>query len=148
MARKVTKIVVVDERPGMSLAAALHELDYVRVCAEVGTAAEAVEAVETLGPQALVLDVSLPRLGGLGLVRALRRLHPEVAVVAVTPDGDRRRAAAALKAGAKAYLLREGAAQSFLAALDRARAGKSYVDRRIQPERIVLRSRLRRTTAA
>lgn len=137
MARKILKIVVVDERPGMGLAAALQALPAVKVCAEAGTAAEAMEAVAEHQPDFLLLDLSLPRLGGLALVRALRRLHGALPVVAVAPDGTRERAASALKAGARAFLLREGAGKLFPSAAAAIQRGRPYVDRRLESARMI-----------
>ncbi|MBI4346206.1 MAG: response regulator transcription factor [Elusimicrobia bacterium] len=147
MGKRGAKVVVVDERPGMRLAGSLDSLTGVSVCAEAGTAAEAVEAVEQHAPDAIVVDISLPRLGGLGLLRALKRLHPGVAVVAVAPEGGRMKAAGALKAGARAFLLRDGASRCFAAALAAIASGRPYVDRRIQHERTILRPRRRAVTA-
>ena len=147
MGKRTAKIVVADERPGMGLANALDALTGVTVCAEVGTAAEAVEAVEEHRPDAIVVDVSLTRVGGMALLKALRKLHPELAIVAVAPEGGRQRAATALRAGARAFLLRDGAARSFALALAAIHAGRPYVDRRIQGERTVLRPRRRTVTA-
>ncbi|MBI4423477.1 MAG: response regulator transcription factor [Elusimicrobia bacterium] len=143
MRRKAIRLLVADERPGMELAAALAALPGVRVCAEVATASEVMEAVESLQPQCLLVDVSLPRLGGLDLLRALRRLHRELPVVAVCLEGGRPRAAATLRAGARAFLLREGASRAFPAALAAVLAGKPYVD-----ERIASRRRPRREAVA
>lgn len=148
MARKVCKIVVVDDRPGMGLAASLAALSNVKICAEAGTAAEAVEAVESIAPEIVIVDLSLPRSGGLALVRALTRLHGESIVVAVAVEGSRQRAAAVLKAGARAFLLRDGAGKMFPKALAAIDAGRPYVDPRIEPERRILRPRRRQPTTA
>lgn len=131
----------------MGLAASLGALPNVKVCAETGTAAEAFEAVETFQPDFLVLDLSLPRLGGMGLVRALKKLHRELAVVAVAPDATRLKAAATLKAGAKAFLLREGAERLFPLAATAIQAGRPYVDHRLGHARRVIKPRRRQPTA-
>ncbi|MBI5199975.1 MAG: response regulator transcription factor [Elusimicrobia bacterium] len=148
MGKRTARIVIADERPGMGLAGALDALSGVTVCAEVGTASEAVEAVEEHAPDAIVVDISLARVGGLPLLKSLRKLHPELAIVAVAPEGGRMKAATALRSGARAFLLRDGASKAFLTALAAIHAGKPYVDRRIARERTVLRPRRKTTVNA
>ena len=125
----------------MGLAAALEALPGVKVCAQAATAGEAMEAVAAFRPHAVVVDVSLPRLGGMNLLRALKRLHPGVPTIAVSLENAGPRASEALEAGARAFLLREGAARYFPDALKAARAGRRYVDERLAPRAAAPRRR-------
>ena len=76
------------------------------------TAADGKEALglaETWIPDVLVTDVDMPRLDGFGLIRAVRRLYPEVPVIVMTGDasyGDRSIDEIAAEHGAVATLLK------------------------------------------
>ena len=114
----------------MGLASSVGKVPGVRVCAEAGTATRALEAVESSDADAVVLDVSLPRLGGMSFARALKRMHPRLRVIAVSPEGGRAQWEEALACGAHAFLLREDAARYLGNALA---AKRPYLDPRLRP---------------
>ena len=65
------------------------------------------EALDLLGEadfDVVVVDVRMPRMGGIQLARRIRRKHPGAAVVLLTGHGSRRDAEEGKKAGAVAYL--------------------------------------------
>lgn len=97
----------------------------------VGVAADGVEAVEAarrLRPHLVLCDLSMPRLDGLGAIRAMRRDDPEVRIVALSGYAGAQVAGEALRHGASAYLEKGGALSRFAAVIDqlfpeRTRAG-------------------------
>lgn len=98
-----------------------------RVVGEVNSAQEAVAAVQRERPDALVLDLSMPGGSGLGVIETVKEASPSTAVVVLTMHEDPAYARAALRAGARAFLLKEAAAEELLTALSHAVRGASYV---------------------
>jgi DNA-binding NarL/FixJ family response regulator len=87
-----------------------------------GTAADglaAIELAETLGPDAVVIDLHMPLLDGVSAVARLRRDHPNLCLIALTGDDAQRIHDAAKEAGADAVLLKE---DFFGTLMDRLRA--------------------------
>jgi DNA-binding NarL/FixJ family response regulator len=77
--------------------------------AVVATASDGLDAIEladALGPDAIVIDLHMPRLDGVTAVARLRRDHPAVCVIALTGDSDPGLHRAALDAGADDVLLK------------------------------------------
>lgn len=76
----------------------------VEIVGEAGTAAEALEAVQKLHPQVVLMDIGLPDMSGIDATRAIKRTHPEVAVVALTIHEDEEYFFKMLEAGAGGYV--------------------------------------------
>lgn len=76
----------------------------------VGSGEEALAAMADQGPErefdAVVLDVSMPGMGGMAALRELRRLHPGTPVLILTGRADMRDATAGLEAGAYCFLMK------------------------------------------
>ncbi|HEX6460814.1 MAG TPA: response regulator transcription factor [Thermoleophilaceae bacterium] len=58
-----------------------------RFAGEVSSGEEAVEAVDSLSPQLVLMDVRMPGIGGIEAARTLATLHPEVVVVLLSVHG-------------------------------------------------------------
>ena len=65
---------------------------------------KALEIVDELGPDAVLTDLHMPEMGGLELVKLMRREHPGVPVVLMTSNGSEQDAVDALRAGALSYV--------------------------------------------
>ena len=98
------------------------------VSAEVGSVAEAITAVERLGPRVLVLDLNMGGESSLDAIPGLRQRAPETQIVVLTMQNDLEFARAALRAGALGYVLKDAADAELLAAVSLASAGRSYVN--------------------
>jgi two-component system chemotaxis response regulator CheB len=78
--------------------------------AVVGTARDglaAIELAEELSPDAVVIDLHMPRLDGVSAVARLRRDHPSMCVIALTGDEHRALHEAVTEAGADAVLVKD-----------------------------------------
>jgi response regulator of citrate/malate metabolism len=102
-----TVIVDDDYRVAAIHAAYVSKVDGFEAIAETHTAAEAVEAVDRLRPDLLLLDLYLPDEHGLDLVARLRRdEHPPVDVIVITAAKDADSVRNAMQGGALHYLLK------------------------------------------
>jgi DNA-binding NarL/FixJ family response regulator len=96
----------------------------------VGTAADGrtlLELALTTHPDAVILDISMPRLNGIEVAAQLRRRLPDVKVVFLTVNEDPDMAAEAIRLGASAFLLKSSASAELITAIEFALAGKTYV---------------------
>ena len=96
----------------------------------VGEASDGVEAIaetDRLLPEVVVLDVQMPRGGGLETLRALRRSHPSIAVLMLSFHPEETFAVPFLREGAAGYLAKDRAGEALLDAIRRIRAGHKYV---------------------
>jgi two-component system, LytTR family, response regulator len=91
----------------------------VRVVGEAGTGAKAIEAVESLHPDLMLLDADLPDMSGFDVLRALRR-RPQGGTILVSTNAQD--APGAFAAGAIDHLLKPVDEQAFCATLLRAQA--------------------------
>jgi DNA-binding NarL/FixJ family response regulator len=106
---------MVDEQPRLS------------VVGVAGDGLEAIELVEELDPEAVVIDVHMPLLDGVSAVARMRQDHPELSLIAMTADGARELHDAVAEAGADAVILKhdnlvEALTAEIVAARERQRA--------------------------
>ena len=83
-------------------------------------------ALETLKVDILILDVSLPSTSGIDLIRKVKEMKPDVAIVMLSMHDNPEYMFRSLKEGANAYLPKDIEAQEFIEALNQVRAKGSY----------------------
>jgi DNA-binding NarL/FixJ family response regulator len=106
------------------------------IVAETGDGLQVEPLAVSLQPDVLVLDLMLPGLGGLEIVRRVRRRLPETRVVVLSMYGSAAYVADALAGGASAYVLKKSTAAELVAAIRSALAGHKYMDSSLSVEDI------------
>jgi DNA-binding NarL/FixJ family response regulator len=101
------------------------------VVAEVGDGVAAVDAARTLQPALALLDISMPRMSGLDAAVAMRTASPATRVIALSMHTSEQHFAAALKAGATGYVIKDSAVTELAEALRTVAAGNHFVSPRI-----------------
>jgi NarL family two-component system response regulator LiaR len=124
------RVLVVDDhavvREGLRTFLALQE--GIEVVGEAADGAEAVDAVERLRPDVVLMDLVMPRLDGLAAMRALRERRTGARVVVLTSFLDDDKLLPALRAGAAGYLLKNAPPQEVARAVRAAHAGEALLD--------------------
>jgi two-component system invasion response regulator UvrY len=98
---------------------------------EAATGREALAMVRADRPALIVLDLNLPGLGGLELLRRLLAEHPEARVVVLSMHAEALYATRALRAGAAGYLSKNASPEELLEAVRRVAEGGRYVEAEI-----------------
>jgi two-component system NarL family response regulator len=103
-----------------------HESD-LHVIAEASNGLEAVEAFERHHPDVTLLDLRMPVMEGVEAVRQIRARDPHAKVIVLTTYDTDDDISRALKAGAKAYVLKDISADGLIACIHDVLAGKTYL---------------------
>ncbi|MFD8236174.1 response regulator [Streptomyces sp. NPDC059696] len=102
-------VLVVDDHPVFraGMATVLADLADVAVVGEACDGAEAIAAAGRLRPAVVLMDLRMPRVSGLEATARITTAHPDIAVLILTMDEDDDSVFAALRVGARGYLLKE-----------------------------------------
>ena len=128
------RVVVVDDHEVVrrGLEQVLANVPDMTLVAVVATGEEAVELVEDLQPDVMLMDLSMPGIGGVEATRRVcaraAELEREVHVVALTSFAEQKTVLAALHAGASGYLLKHATPEDVIAAIRSAHAGEAPLD--------------------
>jgi DNA-binding NarL/FixJ family response regulator len=103
----------------------------VEVVGEAGSGAEALEKADALAPDVILLDMELPDLNGLTVLRRLKAVRPRAAVLVVSMHDDPSLVRQAVEAGAAGYVLKGIGRRELLAAVQAVRDGDSVLEPRL-----------------
>jgi DNA-binding NarL/FixJ family response regulator len=99
----------------------------IEVVAEAADGHEAVAQVEALAPDVVLMDVRMPRMGGIEATRAIRQLFPTTRIIVLTVSDEEDDLYGAVKAGANGYLLKEVSIEEVADAVRAVFAGQSLI---------------------
>lgn len=123
------RVLIVDDHAAMrhSLAQALAFQADVQVVGQASDGDAALQLAHELEPDVVIMDVIMPSLNGIDATRRLLREHPRIIVIGLSVHDCRMYAVRMLRAGARAYVLKDGGAQELARALEVTRQGRTYV---------------------
>ena len=113
------------------ICALLNKEADIKVVAEAEDGATAVRLARELLPDVVVMDIGLPNLNGIEATRQIVAGVPGVKVIALSMHSDRRYILEMLKAGAKAYLLKDCAFEELVQAVRDVKRNKVYLSQKI-----------------
>ena len=97
------------------------------VCGEADNGTEAVEQVRQLKPDIVIMDISMRGgMNGLDAIRSIRNTNPDVGVIVVTMHDSRQMFQEAMRAGAKAYVVKSDLEYDIIEALEAVSARKAF----------------------
>jgi DNA-binding NarL/FixJ family response regulator len=97
------------------------------VVAEAGDGEQAVARVEELAPDVVLMDVRMPRMGGIDATRVIRQLFPTTRIIVLTVSDEEDDLYGAVKAGANGYLLKEVSIEEVADAVRAVYGGQSLI---------------------
>lgn len=115
------RVLVVDDNPIMTrkLCMMMDQIGY-RVVQTAADGKEAITAYRECRPDVVTMDITMPVLDGIEATRIIKRAFPDANIVMVTSHGQEKMVLAALKAGAKGYVLKPFQPQKVFEAIEKA----------------------------
>src|SRR5712691_4118700 len=112
----VIRILLVDDHPVVrhGLRALLGLQPDWEVIDEAEDGSEAVDKVQRLNPDVVLLDISMPKMGGLEACRLIRETAPQCEILILTQHDSPQMLREALDAGARGYVMKSHAARDLL----------------------------------
>lgn len=107
--------------------ALLGDFPDVEIAGEAADGLEAVRLAMEIEPRVVLMDLSMPRMEGVEAIARIKRLRPDIGVIALTAHAEASLALRALSAGADGYLLKSVPAHELALAVRRVAGGGTYV---------------------
>ncbi len=124
-----TRILIADDhsivREGVRMILA-SERDF-EVVGEASSGEQALELIDTLRPDVVVMDISMPGIGGIEATERIKQHHPDINVLALTMHEDENYVFRLLRAGASGYVLKRAAASDLVTAVRAASRGEAFL---------------------
>jgi DNA-binding NarL/FixJ family response regulator len=122
-------IVLADDHPQVRrcIKKLIEESPELKVAGEVSDGLELLEFLGKNDPHMVLLDISMPNLGGIEATRKIKANYPGIKVLILTMHNSEEYLRCALSAGADGYLLKEEADTAIFAAISALRDGKTYI---------------------
>jgi len=105
----------------------LENQPHIKIIGEANTGLQALEMADSLNPDVVIMDITLPDISGIEATRLLRRSHPDLPVVALTIHEDEQYFFEMLQAGASGYVPKRAAPEDLLNAIQTVHAGEVYI---------------------
>jgi two-component system NarL family response regulator len=127
--RSRANVLVVDDHALLRTGVAniINQEADLQVVAEAGNGVEAVEAYERHHPDVTLLDLRMPVMEGVEAVRRIRERDPRARLIVLTTYDTDEEISRALKAGAKAYVLKDISADDLVHCIREVLAGRTYL---------------------
>ena len=121
------RLLIVDDHPAFrrGLELMLSDVDDIEVVAQAASGEEAVELAAQTTPDVVLMDLRMPGLDGIESTRRLKRLHSSLSVVVLTMFEDDASVFAAMRAGARGYVLKGADQDEIERAVRAAAAGEA-----------------------
>jgi signal transduction histidine kinase len=102
-----------------------------QVVGEGANGTEAIERVDSLAPDIVLMDMNMPIMNGVQATRIIKDRHPHIQVLALTAFADMSLVSEMVKAGASGYLLKGGSSKELLESLQAIARGKGALDKEV-----------------
>jgi len=109
----------------------IHDISGMEVIGEANDGRELLGLLKTCTPDLVILDISMPNLGGIEAGHEIRILYPETKILILTMHKSKEYLYQAMSAGANGYLLKEDTDDELLFAINTIRGGRTYITRKL-----------------
>jgi len=123
------RVVIVDDHPPMrkGLAQLINQEPDLETCGEAGNIPEALQVVESLKPDVVIVDMVLKDASGLDLLKDLKNRFPDLPTLVLSMQNESIYAERALRAGARGYIMKEETTENVVSALRQVLSGEVYL---------------------
>jgi DNA-binding NarL/FixJ family response regulator len=129
MGRDQTEVVIVEDhrlfREGLK--SLLADKTNFEIVGEAGDGLEALRCVRRLKPDLVLLDISMPKMNGISVMREIKSQFPDVKILALTIHESDHYVLEAFEAGADGYCLKDAGRNELMMAVDSVLQGKRYI---------------------
>jgi len=127
--KKEIRVLIADDHPifRRGLRMVIDADPLLKVVAEADDGESALACIRELQPEVAVLDIDMPSPDGLAIARELRQQRSAVAIIFLTMHNDEATLHAALDAGAKGFIIKDGAVNELAACIKAVAAGQNFV---------------------
>lgn len=135
----MTKVLIVDDHPLMrkGLIMSLEAEPDIQICGQASNAEEALSIAEAEEPDLVIVDISLPGMSGLELIKHMHAIRPNILTLVVSRHDESLYAERAIRAGARGYVMKLEAGKVMMKAVRRVLNGGIYVSEEIN-ERLLM----------
>ena len=105
-----------------------------QIIGEASDGLEAVQKAQDLLPDLILMDIGLPRLGGIEAAVRIHQLVPSVKILFISQNSDADVVEAALSNGASGYLLKTEASRELLVAINTVIRGETFISERLRSQ--------------
>jgi DNA-binding NarL/FixJ family response regulator len=123
------KVLIVDDhvvvRQGLRTFLELHE--DIEIVGEAEDGQKAIQQANSLQPNLVLMDLTMPRMNGTDAIRAIKRRNPETNIIVLTVHKAAEYVRSSLEAGASGYVLKDDSHQDLLTAIRTVVAGRTYL---------------------
>jgi two-component system, NarL family, response regulator len=130
------RILTVDDHPLLQegIAAVIEGEEDMRLVGQASSGREGIECYRSLQPDVTLMDLRMPDIGGIEAITAIRADFPNARIVVLTTFAGDAQAAAALRAGAAGYLLKNLVRKDLIDTIRAVHAGKRWIPPEIATE--------------
>jgi len=125
----MTRVMIVDDHPMVAegIEAILETYDDIDVVGTVSNGREAVDRVDTLSPDVILLDLNMPGVTGLTATEMILERQPDMRILILSMHDSPEYIASALSHGARGYILKDVPTDEIKTAIDQVMAGEKYM---------------------
>jgi DNA-binding NarL/FixJ family response regulator len=128
------RLIIVDDDPEMrSILRSLAEDMGAEVVAEAENGRAAIESAHTYPAEVMLLDISMPKMGGIPAAKQLRQDRPDLHIIFVTHYAGKAYVQEALELGASGYLVKGSVATELGPAIHDVMEGRTFISSRVEP---------------
>jgi DNA-binding NarL/FixJ family response regulator len=105
----------------------VEESDDMTVVAEAADGREAISMIRDMTPDVAVIDLSMPRIDGLEVIRRILPERPDLPIIVLTMHAENQYVVRAIEAGAMGYITKQSAPEQLVTAIRKVLAGNRYL---------------------
>lgn len=124
-----TRVFLLDDHPivRQGISEMINEESDMKICGEASNYQDAMQAVEKLKPDVILVDISLSGSSGLEFLKALKIQHPDVKSLILSMHDETLYAERALREGARGYIMKQEAIEKIMDAVRHVMKGQIYL---------------------